>query len=274
MLAHEINYLITANLDTALLTIFSSLKVVSVYALYSLLYGMITRVLMTIRGAFEFKIAHEFHRSRSTFLRLFEAYEVCYITLATSLIAIASCFMLPFLRLYTAGITDVNYIDPFLLPLFALVFLFAAGRYPSDAMVHISGHFQQTRNSATAETVINLIVSIVCVQFWGIHGALIGTIVSSLYRTIYLIAYVNKYVIRRSSKNTYLCWGVNLVLLLITGYAGSLLPVSLNTYFKVFAFCIPYSIVVLSLFFGINLAFNHSAAKSVFYIINQMIRRK
>ena len=252
VLAHEINYLITANLDIMLLTVFSDLKVVSIYSLYSMLYGMITRILLVIRNALEFKIAYAFHRSRENFLRLFETYEVCYITLASSLISIVNFFILPFLRQYTAEITDVNYINTALPPLFAMVFLFAAGRYPADAMIHISGHFQQTKNSATAETFINLVISIVLVQFCGICGVLIGTVVSSFFRMIYLIQYVNRKIIRRSTITTYLCWGINLVLLFTANFLNRLIPVSLDNYIKIFVFCVPYSIVTLLVFYGVN----------------------
>ena len=274
VIAHQVNYLITVNLDTVLLTFFAGLKTVSVYSLYMLLYGMITRVLNAVRDALEFKIAYEYHRSKELFLKLFEAYEVSYITFATALISIVSYFILPFLTQYTSGITDANYLDPSLPPLFALTFLFAAGRYPSDAMIHIAGHFRQTKKSAVVETLLNLLVSLVLVQFWGINGALIGTIASSLFRTVYLVQYVNRELIHRSPMKTYLCWGTNLLLLVGVGEAGRLITLPLNSYGRIFLFCVPYSIATFILFFGVMALVMPGTMKNVAGILSSIRRRE
>ena len=252
VMIHEVNYLISANLDTMLLTFFADLRVVSVYALYTMIYGLLTRVLYTIRDAFEFKIAYEFHRCKKAFLRLFEIYEVCYITLATSMIAVVNYLILPFLQQYTAGIQDINYIDESLPLLFALVNLFAAGRYPSDAIIHIAGHFRQTKNSAIIETCVNIGVSTVLVQFWGIAGVLTGTIVSALFRMVYLVEYVSRKVIERNTRATYLCWSTNLLLLFIWHNVSSWLPVDLTSYFQILLFGIPYACITVTVFVGIN----------------------
>ena len=246
---HEINYLITSNIDVVLLTIFNSLKLVSVYSLYALLFGMINRVLRTLRDALEFKIAHAFHRDREAFLKLFEVYEVYYITFAFALFTIVNYFIFPFLKLYTGGITDINYIQEYLPTAFVLVNLLSVGRYPSDAMVHISGHFQQTKNSAMIETIINLIVSVALVQRHGIIGTLLGTIVSSLYRTNYLILYINKKVIGRSVRGPYKCWCINFAMYCLIAYLNRFIVPELNTYVQIIAFCVPYSIGVLALYF-------------------------
>ena len=131
--------------------------------------------------------------------------------------------------------------------LFVLINLLSAGRYPSDAMVHIAGHFKQTQNSAIIETTINIISSLILVQFFGIVGVLLGTIISSLYRTNYLIFYVNKHIIGKSTKDTYLCWGVNFVVFLVTIVINRFITANLNSYVRIFAFCIPYAIAVVAL---------------------------
>jgi len=267
---HEINYLITSNVDTVLLTVFSTLKTVSVYSLYTLLFGMVNRVLRTIKDALEFKIAHEFHRDRKTFLQIFEAYEVYYITFAFALFTIVNYFIFPFLRLYTDGITDINYIQQYLPTAFVLVNLLAAGRYPSDAMVHISGHFQQTKKSATIETAVNIAVSIVLVQKYGIIGALAGTVISSLYRTNYLILYVNRKVIGRSAVKTYMCWLINFLVYCAIAYLNQFVDLLLNSYVRIFVFCVPYSLGVLVVYFSVVSACMPNAFR---YVLRLMKRR-
>lgn len=274
VLVHEINYLITNNVDTVLLTVFTNLKIVSVYSLYTLLLSMVTRVLQTIRDAVEFKIAHEYHTDRRNFLRMFETYEVYSITLVFSLFSVVNYFLLPFISLYTKGITDVNYIDQHLPFAFIIVQLLFAGRYPSDAMVHIAGHFRQTQTSAVVETVLNLSVSIILVQFFGIYGALMGTVVSSLFRTNYLILYVNKHIIGRNPFQSYKCWIVNFCVYSCVAYLNRLIAVPLDSYLRVFAFCIPYGIGTVILYFTVASALHPQAFRYALGIVKQVIDRK
>ena len=274
VLVNEINYLITFNVDTAVLTLFTPLSVVSVYALYNMLYGIISRALSVIKSAFEFKIAHTFFADRSRFLRLFEAYETCYITLAFALLTTANFFMLPFIRLYTAGVNDANYIDAYLPYAFTLVHLLAAGRYPSDVMVNISGHFKQTMKSAIVESTMNVVLSLILVQKYGILGVLIGSIISSLYRGNYLIVYINKQVIDRDCIKTYKCWIVNFIVFLAIAYLNQYIVVSMGTYTKLIAVCIPYTICVFILYFGSAFLFAPDAARYVLQIIKPYLSRK
>lgn len=270
---HEINYLITANVDTVLLTVFTTLKTVSVYAMYHLLFDMINRVLRTIRDSLEFKVAHAFHTDKKQFLRLFNAFETYYITLAFSLFTIAGFFVLPFLNLYTSGVDDINYIDKYLPYLFVAVNLLSAGRYTSEAMVHISGHFKQTQNSAVIETVINIVSSVIFINLWGIYGVLIGTVVSLLYRANYLIIYVNKKIIGRSVWHTYRCWVLNFLIYIFLTSASNFIVLRLDSYFKIFLYCVPYAVVVLAVYFIINSISDPQSFKLVYNILKRILNK-
>lgn len=270
---HEINYLISANIDTVLLTIFTTLKKVSVYALYHLLFDMINRVLRTIRDSLEFKVAHAYHTSREQFLKLFKAFEIYYITLAFSLFTIAYFFVLPFLRLYTNEVTDISYIDKYLPILFVLVNLLSAGRYASEAMVHIAGHFKETQHSAIIEMVINLVTSIILINFLGIYGVLIGTVISLLYRANYLIIYVNKNIIGRSVWSTYKCWILNFLVFLFVTSSSKVIVLRLDTYTKIFMACVPYSIVVMAIYFGVISLSEPDSAELVFGMVSKTFKK-
>ena len=251
VVVHEINYMITSNVDTVILTVFNTLKAVSVYSLYNLLFSTINRILRVIRDSLEFKIAHLFHENRRKFNEVFSVFETYYITFTFVIFSVANYFVLPFISLYTKDITDVEYVVPILPLLFVLINLLSAGRYSSDAMIHIAGHFKQTQRSAAMETIINLVSSAILVQFAGIAGVLAGTIISSLYRTNYLVCYVNKNILFRKSWNTYLCWFVNFLLFLITLIVNHAITIQLGSYISIFLFCIPYGLCTFMLHFAV-----------------------
>lgn len=251
VIAHEINYFVTSNLDTVILTVFRTLKEVSVYSLYALLLGIVNRILRVIRDAVEFKLANLFHTDRPAFLKMFRAFEVYYITLAFSVFSVLNFFILPFIAVYTAGVTDVNYIRSLLPILFVFINLLSAGRYPSEAMIYISGHFKQTQRSASVETWINLLSSVILVHIWGIEGVLLGTILSSLYRAVYLLQYVNRNIIGRSPAPAYLCWFVNIIVFLLTLFINRWIMVELDSYLKIMLFAIPYAAGTFVLYFTV-----------------------
>ena len=251
VVVHEINYLITANVDTVLLTYFAGLKTVSVYALYNLLYGVINRMLRVVRDSVEYKIANLFFGDRKQFDAVYDVFEMYSVTLAFSLYSIANYFILPFITLYTKDISDAAYVDTSLPILFALIGLLGAGKYPPKAMIHISGHFRQTQKHASIEAILNLTLSILLVRRYGMAGALMGTILSTLYYTNYLIVYVNRNIIKRSPIKTYKCWGINFLVFLAITDLNRFLVIRLDSYVRIFAFCVPYAVCVLLVYFGI-----------------------
>lgn len=251
VVVHEVNYMITSNVDTVILTVFRTLKEVSVYALYHLLFSAINRILRVIRDSVEFKVAHLFHKEKEKFMKVFPVFETYYITLSFAVFSVANYFVLPFIDIYTKDVSDAEYVLPMIPLLFVLINLLSAGRYPSEAMVHIAGHFKQTQKSAVIETIINLVTSIILVQFAGIAGVLMGTVISSLYRTNYLIHYVNKHIIGRKTSKTYLCWCVNVLVFLLTLVINQVITIRMDSYLKIFLFCVPYGIGTLLLYFGV-----------------------
>lgn len=268
VLVHQINYLITSNTDTVLLTAFSTLKTVSVYSVYILLFNTVEKVLHVVRDAVEFKIANYFYASKEKFLKVFRAYEVYYTAFAFALYSIVDFFVHPFLKLYTADVTDINYIVKSLPLLFALTKLWNMAGYPCDAMVHISGHFKQTQKAAIIESVINVGVSLLLVAEYGIPGVLVGTVVSLAFRAVYRVVYIHKNVIDgKSMVGSFKSIVVNFAVFALIDFIGNAIRVKLPSYFSIVLFCIPFSLAVLVLYFVINSLFEPRA----FALLQEML---
>jgi len=271
VLVHEINFLITTNVDTVLLTVFSTLKQVSVYALYNLLYSMVHKIIHSVQEALEFKVAYAFHTDREAFLKIFKAYEVYYITFSFVLYTVVSYFALPFMAVYTKGVDDVDYLLSNLPLVFAVVFLMTGAKYPSLSMVHIANHFKQTQNSAIIEAVINIVASIVLIHFFGIYGALLGTAASSFYRANYLIHYVNKKIINRSSFSTYKCLIVNFALFALIMYLNRYFVFDMASYWELVLYAIPYTMVVFAIYFTVSAIIEPKTFGFVFKTVKRMV---
>ena len=271
VLVHQISGLVYNNTDTITLTVFCGLKTVSVYSLYTLLFGMISTALNTVSGSVIFKIGQMFHKDWKKFIKMYDAYEVFYMALVFSLYSIAFFFIEPFIKLYTSGILDINYVDSWLPILFISTYLLSCGRSAPNLAINFAGKFRDTQNRAIAEALINIVVSVGAVQFFGIYGVLFGTIVALLYRTNDMILYANKYVLCRTPWYTYKRWLRNVALFILIFFLSNLLVVEFKSYFSIFLWCIPYSIAVLLCYFLVSCIFEKEAAR---FIFDSVLKRK
>ena len=101
---------------------------------------------------------------------------------------------------------DVNYVDVNLANLFIIAFLLTNGRVTSRMVIEYAGHFKLTQNRSIIESIINILVSLASVHYFGIYGVLFGTIAALLYRTNDMVIYASKHLLKRKASVTYIKW--------------------------------------------------------------------
>lgn len=267
-LVHQISSLVFFNTDVLILTYFCGLKTVSVYSMYMMLFGIISTAIMNFSGA-NFILGQTFNTDRERSLRLLDVYEIFNMVLTFSLFCIANMFILPFMQLYTRGVTDINYVDIYLPYLIIATQLLSNGRNSSSQIIEYAGHFKQTQWRSILESVINLSVSLACVFKFGIYGVLLGTIAALLYRTNDMIIYANKKILHRSPWKTYRRWLVNLVLFIaVTVLSKPLFAhIALDTYPRIILWAAITCVIVIPLFFAVASLFDRETyryAKELF----------
>lgn len=212
VLIHQISGLIFQNTDVLILTVACGLKVVSVYSMYVMLFGMVGTAISTINSGISFAMGQTYNTNKKRFNVLYNVFETYNMTLTFSLYCVANIFIIPFLKLYTAGVTDINYFDKFLSYLFVATYLLSNGRSAAQRVIEYAGHFKLTQDRSIIESIINIVVSLICVFKFGMYGVLFGTIAALLYRTNDMIIYSSKRLLNKSPLKTYLKWGANIFL--------------------------------------------------------------
>ena len=246
----------------------------SVYSLYTLLFSMISNVLSTFSGSIVFSLGQTYHEDRKRFLRMYDVYELLYMVVVFALYAVANYFILPFVALYTAGVTDVNYLDPLLPVLMISTYLLSCARIPSAQAITIAGHFQKTQNRSLMESAINIVVSLLAVQRWGIYGVLFGTIAALLYRANDMILYTSREILGRSAWTTYKRWFVNLAVFLAWSGISRMLVLELDSYGVIFLACIPYALCTFGVFLLSALVTDPEVARTVWSLIGGVLHKK
>lgn len=198
-LAQHIAFVIHSNTDISILTIFSNMSEVSVYSIYSLVVtGIKTICLSFLSGIDSFFGDMIAKGEKNNLNNKFNIYEVLYNTLNTIIFTCAMILIVPFVTVYTKGITDTNYIRYTFGYLIVISEYIWAIRQPYNELVKATGHFKETRIGAWVECITNIVISIILVFKFGIIGVAIGTIVAMLIRTIEFVYHTNKYILERS----------------------------------------------------------------------------
>ncbi len=209
VLVHQVSGMVFNNTDVLLLSFLTDFKVVSIYTIYNIFFSQVQTFITSIISGFSFALGQMFHTDRDKFMKVYNVYETFYIMATFIIYTLMAIFLLPLIQIYTSGIDDANYTNIYLVFLFVIMNLLSNGKLPSNHVLEYSGKFKETRSHAIWEMVINIIVSVVAILFFGICGAIIGTIVALLYRGTMMIYYSNKKVLDRSMFATYKLWLVN-----------------------------------------------------------------
>ena len=261
VLVHQVSSLVFSHTDVLILTFVCGLKTVSIYSMYATIYGMVTNILSIVSNSVQSVLGQAYNNDRKKYIEIQDTFETYYLAVVFGLFAVASIFILPFMKLYTAG-ADINYIDWKLPVLFGAYQLLSYGRISANNIIGFAGKFKETQWRAWLETAINLAVSFVCVFRFGIYGVLLGTIAALLYRANDIIIFANKVVLNRSPWPTYRRWLINLAVFAVIVFVFVNLPLRVDSYFWLILNAVWVAVIVMAVFFGVNSVTEPAARKT------------
>lgn len=196
-IAMHISQVILEDTDTMVLTTLSTLVNVSIYSVYHLIVYGVKQVLFSATSGFDSILGSLWAKKDEEKLKeFFLSIEWAIHTLTTIIFACTAVLILPFVSVYTKGITDADYIQP----LFSLIIVIATAchclRLPYNKMIIAAGHFKQTKNCYIISAVLNLAISCIAVYSWGLIGVALGTLIAMIYQTIWMALYDSKHFLK------------------------------------------------------------------------------
>ena len=198
-LAQHIAYVVHKNTDIVILTICGSLADISVYSVYLMIINAIKNITHSFIGGVDATIGDMIAKGENESLnKTFKTLEGYYITIATIVFSATIFLIVPFVNLYTNGITDANYIRQEFAVIMVLAEFVWAIRQPYNDLVKAAGHFKQTRIGAWVEAISNIVISFILVWNYGIIGVAIGTLFAMSIRTIEFMYHCSRYILNRS----------------------------------------------------------------------------
>ena len=201
-LAQHIATVVLGNTDTVVLTFLSTLENVSVYAVYHLVVNGVKQIVVSMTNGMQAMLGNMLAKNETDELSSsFSHIEWFLHTVVTFVFSVTAVLIVPFVRVYTADISDANYIVPSFAYLITIAQAAYCLRLPYNIMILAAGHYKQTQWSAIIEAVINIVVSVVLVFNFGLIGVAIGTLAAMVYRTVYLAWYLSRNIIYRDLKH-------------------------------------------------------------------------
>lgn len=180
--------------DTIVLTLLSTLSNVSIYSVYFMVIKGVKTLFLSMTNGIQSLLGELWAKQELDELReTFGWSEWCIHTGTTYVFACTAALIVPFVRVYTAGIDDANYIQPAFAILLTLANAMHCLRLPYNIMVLAAGHYRQTQRNYIVAAIINIVLSVLTVKAWGLIGVAIGTLAAMAYQTVWLALYDSKH---------------------------------------------------------------------------------
>lgn len=275
-LAQHIAGVVHNNTDVVILTMFTNTAEVSVYTVYLFVVNGVKNIVQAFTGGVDASFGDMIVKGeKDTLNRSFKAYEMFYYSIITIVYIITMIMILPFVTVYTKGVTDVNYYRPVFAILIILAELFWSIRLPYSSITLAAGHFKETRKGAWIEVFSNLIISIVLVFNFGMIGVAIGTLLAMFIRTIEFIYHSSKYILDRnvgvSAKRIALLL-IEIILIVPIGM-HIVSKYYIDTYMLWIFFAVIVTIVVSIVVLSVNIIFYRKDAKILLNIIKNFKKK-
>lgn len=268
VLIHQLAGAVVSHTDITILTVLSTLKIVSVYTVYNFIYSNLSSIISTVfQHSTQAFFGHLAADGKEIYNRYYSVYEFSYNLILYIILTVALIMTLPFVSLYTAGITDIEYLDNLLPILFCISQFLNLIRIPSLMTITAFGTFEETQKGAIIEVVINLTVSLLLFPFLGIYGLLIGTVCSYLYRTQDCIRFSYKYCglnLRNLVANNLPNLIGSCILILVF---KRVIPTCMTNWVDWVIYSIGVFAATIIMLLLVNLVFNYSKYKSVYTIL-------
>ncbi|OME82136.1 hypothetical protein BK120_15810 [Paenibacillus sp. FSL A5-0031] len=185
VLLHQISAMVVFGSPVILLTLICTLEDVSVYSIYSMIFWGINMIVGVFNSGFTAGFGQIIaQKDHIKLKKTYSQYEFAFYNIITFVYSCVLILGIPFIEIYTKNITDVNYVDPLILYLFIIIGILNNWKLPQSTIINAAGHYKETRNRAILEAVITLVASTILVIYFGLIGALIGSIIGLVYRSI------------------------------------------------------------------------------------------
>lgn len=208
---------------------------ISVFTVYNLVLTAVFMLTNAVHNGVSASFGDLIARQDKAHLRkAYGEYEMLYQVFFIMVFSCVSVLYLPFMKIYTRGFTDAQYVRPALCVLFSILGAVWSVRIQQSVIIVAAGKFKEIQRASIIEASLALILCMAGLFLGGLEGLMIGRILAAVYRMIDFTRFSHRHVMEM---NTGFTWkGVAASALVIIGInrlsAGVLQQLVIDTYGK------------------------------------------
>jgi len=194
---------LTGLLRTSAPLVFISMMVsamyASVYSVYVFIYGFVRKIILMVVTATQSGIGQLIaERDTDSVYKVFRVFEYTSTLAVFLMMSVAIPMTMPFIRFYTRNVTDINYIDYWILVYMVVDISTQVLHVPSGIVINMSGKFKEDRNFQIVSITVLVVAVLTLGTIMGFYGLLIGIALSSLVLAVQEIHYTRSKIFKKS----------------------------------------------------------------------------
>lgn len=258
----EITSTVFNSTDMIILSVFVSTQLSSVYGIYNMVFSNLTLLLNSVYFSVVYLLGYSYHDSKEKYIHLHDTFNSVFLGTITILMMVCYFLTIPFVSLYTKGVTDTNYIYTSLPLLFCLVQMLSWSRFVGGNLIGVAGRVKKAVWVNVLEAVINLTCSVIFVQKFGIVGVLFATVIALLPKVIYCNYVGDRIILKRSCWNTIKILGTNFILFFAVVLIKPYIHIEVNSYLSFAVYGIGLSVLFTVIVMAVNSLLNPHMLKN------------
>ncbi|MCI8995578.1 MAG: hypothetical protein HFI30_07820 [Lachnospiraceae bacterium] len=164
----------------------------SVYAVYNNVFVMIKALLHGVIDAPRLGFGQMLtERKREDVWQSFKEYEYIAIFFTFIMMTVSCGLILPFIRLYTRGVNDINYYDMRIAVLMVLIGTVEMLHIPSGHIINMSGNFRVSKNFQVIACILLITSMALLGSISGVYGMLISLLLVAILLAVLEIGYIH-----------------------------------------------------------------------------------
>lgn len=191
----QVGYLVLNNIDALLLMGFNGPVMVSIYTTYNYILRFLNEIASRVELSSVYSFGNVFAKDeKDRVYSLFKEFLMLFILIAFSM---SLTFMIGIRGFVSVWVGKENYLLSYLtVVLFTLTLFMNILYYPLVALINADGLFKDNKKHIFICALTNLVLSIILINFLGINGILLGTVISFITNIVLKTNLVSKKIIK------------------------------------------------------------------------------
>ena len=269
----EVSWTVFSSTDMIVLSVLVSTKLASVYATYSMVFVALETLLNGVYYSIKYILGHTYHDRREDYGKVHDVFNSVFLGGSVILLSVCYRLIIPFVKMYTKGVTDVEYVWVWLPLGFCLVKFLSRSRMVAGNLTGLAGYAKQVSRVSLLEAVINIVLSVALVGRYGIYGVLFATVVALLIKSLYVNILADRKIMNRRCTCTAAVFLGNFIIFAFTVFLQYRYPLEIETFSLFFLWGIGLVCIYTVIVFLMNLTVNASFRRYIVGVVRKCAHR-